>query len=80
LEKIMHSDEKNLSGDPKLDPVDPERPIALPDQLDHRRKRNPDRELRLEGEIDTLYDDGLDLNTDELLAGTDGHGPKGIKG
>jgi hypothetical protein len=76
----MHSDEKNLSSDPTPDATDPEPPVAVADHLDHRRKRNPDRELRLNGEIDTLYDDGLDLNSDDLLAGTDGRGPKGIRG
>jgi hypothetical protein len=76
----MHSHEKNLSGDPTPSPADPEPPTAVADHLDHRRRRNPDRELRLDGEADTLYDDGLDLTTDELLAGTDGRGPKGIKG
>jgi len=55
--------------------------IAAVDQLSRARKRNPDRELRLDGETDTLYDDGLDLDTDdETPAGTDGLGPKGIKG
>jgi hypothetical protein len=49
------------------------------DHLAH--KRNPDRELRLNGEPDTLYDDGLDIDVDaEPAAGTDGEDPKGIKG
>lgn len=51
------------------------------DHMEYVRKRKPDQELRLDGEKDTLYDDGLDIDTDvEPLAGTDGPGPKGIKG
>jgi hypothetical protein len=54
---------------------------ARHDHLLAARKHNPDRELRLDGEPDTLYNDGLDIDGDsETLAGTDGLGPKGIKG
>ena len=44
------------------------------DHLEHQRTRNPDTELRLDGESDTLYDDGLDLENDDsdTLAGTRG--------
>jgi hypothetical protein len=51
------------------------------DHTDYERSRNPDTELRLDGEDDSLYSDGLDIgdNTD-TLAGTDGNSPKGIKG
>jgi hypothetical protein len=40
----------------------------------YERRRNPDTELRLDGEEDTLYDDGLDTNDDDpdTLAGTRG--------
>jgi hypothetical protein len=51
------------------------------DHVAQARKRNPDRELRLDGEADTLYSDGLDLDGDgENLYGTDGARPKGIRG
>jgi len=70
---------QNDSRDEKADPHG--REVAAADHLDHTRKRNPDLELRLNGERDTLYDDGLDIDTDgDTLAGTDGSGPKGIKG
>jgi hypothetical protein len=38
----------------------------------YEKRRNPDTELRLDGEEDTLYDDGLDTSDDdpEPLAGT----------
>jgi Protein of unknown function (DUF2934) len=50
------------------------------DQLAQALKRNPDRELRLDGERDTLYNDGLDIDDDgETLAGTDGRGVKSIR-
>jgi hypothetical protein len=55
--------------------------ISAADHLTRARKRNPDGELRLDGETDTLYNDGLDLDfDDEPLAGTDGEGPGGVKG
>lgn len=51
------------------------------DHVAHTRRRKPDQELRLDGEADTLYDDGLEIDSQtEPLAGTDGPGPKGIKG
>jgi hypothetical protein len=51
------------------------------DHTDYERSRNPDTELRLDGEDDSLYSDGLDIGDDsEPLAGTDGNSPKGIKG
>lgn len=47
----------------------------------YEETRNPDTELRLDGEDDSLYSDGLDVGDDsESLAGTDGIAPKGIKG
>jgi hypothetical protein len=78
-ETIMHTEGPKDTLDEEADPRGPE--IAAADHSDHTRKRNPDRELRLDGERDTLYDDGLDIDTDsDTLAGTDGNGPKGIKG
>jgi hypothetical protein len=39
----------------------------------YEKRRNPDTELRLDDEEDTLYDDGLDIeDDDETLAGTRG--------
>jgi hypothetical protein len=51
------------------------------DHTDYEETRNPDAELRLDGEDDSLYSDGLDVgdHTDSW-AGTDGDAPKGIKG
>ena len=47
----------------------------------YEKSRDPRVELRLDGEDDTLYADGLDIGDDSLtLAGTDGYRPKGIKG
>jgi hypothetical protein len=44
------------------------------DHLDYKEKRDPDTELRLDGEPDTLYDDGLEVDEDpdEPPAGTRG--------
>ncbi len=43
------------------------------DHPDYAKKRKPDGELRLDGETDTLYDDGLDVEDDsETLADTHG--------
>jgi hypothetical protein len=44
------------------------------DHATYEKRRNPDTELRLDGEEDTLYDDGLDTGDDdpEPLAGTRG--------
>jgi hypothetical protein len=40
----------------------------------YEKRRNPDTELHLDGEEDTLYDDGLDTGDDDpdTLAGTRG--------
>jgi len=40
----------------------------------YEERRDPDTELRLDGEEDTLYDDGLDTNDDDpdTFAGTRG--------
>jgi hypothetical protein len=50
------------------------------DHGSYEKRRNPDTELRLDGEEDTLYDDGLDLQDDDpdTLAGTRGNS-SGIK-
>jgi hypothetical protein len=51
------------------------------DHTDYEETRNPDAELHLDGEDDSLYSDGLDIRDDtESYAGTDGDAPKGIKG
>jgi hypothetical protein len=44
------------------------------DHTEYQETRNPDAELRLDDEADTLYDDGLDLENDagDTLAGTRG--------
>ena len=48
----------------------------LKSAVDHsvyERSRNPDTELHLDGEKDTLYNDGLDIEDDsDTLAGTRG--------
>jgi hypothetical protein len=41
------------------------------DRADHAKKREPDAELRLDDEKDSLYDDGLEIGDDsETLADT----------
>ena len=51
------------------------------DHADYEETRDPDAELRLDGEEDSLYSDGLDVRDDtESYAGTDGDAPKGLKG
>jgi hypothetical protein len=46
------------------------------DHAEYQEERNPDTELRLDGEKDTLYDDGLDVGDNDsdtdTLAGTRG--------
>ncbi len=45
------------------------------DHSDYEKARNPDTELHLDGEEDTLYNDGLDIEEDDdadTLAGTRG--------
>jgi 3'-phosphoadenosine 5'-phosphosulfate sulfotransferase len=54
---------------------------ASVEHIAYEKSRQPDAELLLDGEDDTLYNDGLDIGDDSLpLAGTDGNRPKGIKG
>jgi hypothetical protein len=51
------------------------------DHADYEKARNPDTELHLDGEEDTLYNDGLDVEEDDdadTLAGTRGSS-SGIK-
>ena len=51
------------------------------DHAGYEETRNPDAELRLDGEDDSLYSDGLDVGDDTASwAATDGDAPKGIKG
>jgi hypothetical protein len=55
--------------------------ISSPEHAEYERSRNPDAELRLDGEDDSLYSDGLDIGDHtESYAGTDGDAPPGIKG
>jgi len=43
------------------------------DHTTYEKTRNPDAELHLDGEKDTLYSDGLDIEEDvDTLAGTRG--------
>jgi hypothetical protein len=54
---------------------------ASPEHADYERSRNPDAELHLDGEDDSLYSDGLDVGGDtETYAGTDGDSLPGMKG
>lgn len=58
----------------------PEQRAAV-DHTDYEKSRNPDSELRLDDEDDSLYSDGLDIGDDtEPLAGTDGDNLTGVKG
>jgi hypothetical protein len=46
---------------------------AAADHVEYETGRNPDTELHLDGEADTLYSDGIDLEENfDTLAGTDG--------
>jgi hypothetical protein len=53
---------------------------TAPDHMDYEKGRDPDAEVRLDGEEDTLYSDGLDLDEGDSddLAGTRGNS-SGIK-
>jgi hypothetical protein len=51
------------------------------DHVSYKKARNPDTELHLDGEEDSLYNDGLEVGDDaDTLAGTDGNTPGGVKG
>ena len=46
---------------------------SAPDHADFEKKRNPDTALHVDGEEDSLYSDGLDIEEDtDTLAGTRG--------
>jgi hypothetical protein len=46
---------------------------AAADHVEYETGRNPDTELHLDGEADTLYSDGIDVEEDfDTLAGTHG--------
>ena len=46
---------------------------ATVDHSEYERERNPDTELRLDGESDSLYGDGIDIEGDfDTPAGTPG--------
>ena len=49
---------------------------AAADHVEYETERNPDTELHLDGESDTLYNDGIDVEEDlDTPAGT--HGSSG---
>jgi len=51
------------------------------DHAEYEKTRETDLELRLDGEDDNLYNDGLDIGDDtEPYAGTDGDSIQGMKG
>ena len=63
------SGERRLRGD-DLDGSERQRAV---DHTDYEKQRDPDTELRLNDEEDSLYDDGLDIEDDDSpLAGTRG--------
>jgi hypothetical protein len=67
-----NSDETRLRG---KDLEGSER-TAAPDHVKYAKKRNPDAEVQLDDEKDTLYNDGLDVEDDSLtLADTKGTRP-----
>jgi hypothetical protein len=50
------------------------------DHTDYEKARNPNSELHLDGEDDSLYSDGLDIEEEsETLFGTQGTSPGIIK-
>ena len=68
------SNETSPIEDPTADPAGERklRGTAL-NGSDYEGVRNPDTELHLDGETDSLYGDGIDLEEDfDTLAGTDG--------
>jgi hypothetical protein len=61
---------KNLDGSEQKEAAD---------HTEYAKKRNPDAELHLDDEKDSLYDDGLDVEDDsETLADT--HAERGTGG
>jgi hypothetical protein len=81
--KVVTTGEVAKSTEPRLRGAElegAEQKVAV-DHAEYEESRNPDTELHLDGEDDTLYSDGLDIGDDtEPFAGTDGKDPKGIKG
>jgi hypothetical protein len=66
---IDESGESNLRG-PRLDGSEQKQSVA---HTAFEKTRNTDATLRLDGEEDTLYDDGLELEDDSApLTGKDG--------
>ncbi len=60
---------ENLNGADQVDAVD---------HVNYAKKRNPDADLHLDGEKDTLYADGLDVEDESLtLADTKGISNRG---
>ncbi|HLW24465.1 MAG TPA: hypothetical protein VKT22_08920 [Steroidobacteraceae bacterium] len=71
LEQERHLRGPDLEGPEQDDAVDHE---------SHLKQRNPDTEIRLDGEKDDLYDDGIDVDeSTEPPAGTRGNAA-GAKG
>jgi hypothetical protein len=69
--------EARLRGDALGDPAQK----SSVEHTEYRETRDPDTELHLDGEDDSLYSDGLDVrDLTDSYAGTDGDAPKGIKG
>ena len=68
--------EGHLRGD-----VDGPEQSAAVDHTEFEKSRDPDSEVRLDDEDESLYSDGLDIRDDtERLAGTDGDNLTGAKG
>ena len=69
-EKSDTAAERRLRG-PALDGAENK---TAADHDTYEKRRNPDTELRVDGEEDTLYDDGLDTDDDDpdTFAGTRG--------
>ena len=60
---------EELEGSERVDSVD---------HTGYAKKRQPDAELHLDGEKDTLYNDGLEVEDDSLtLANTKGNSNRG---
>ena len=69
------SEERRLRGE-DLGGAEKKRSV---EHVDYEKSRDPDTELRVNGEEDSLYDDGLDVEADDSpLAGTRGSS-SGIK-
>jgi len=71
----MNNDTENRLRGKALD--GPEQVDAV-DHVEYAKKRNPDTELHLDDEKDTLYADGLDVEDESLtLSGTKADNKRG---